>query len=106
VRARKKKKNDKKKAQEKKKKKTIDQVNWPLGGNFTPSMKSQFHPMVSIGSHWARVIQHSLVHHSSTGCLNTRFHRITLGHSDIPTDAPSIHWMPKPEPESLPCEVH
>jgi len=33
-----------------KEKKTTDQVKWPLGGSFIPSMKSQFHPMVSIGS--------------------------------------------------------
>ncbi len=96
MRVRKKKKHDKKKAQEKKKKKKTDQVNWPLGGSFTPSMKSQFHPMVSIGSHWARVIQHLPAHHPSTGCLNTGFHRITLGQSDsTPAGAPSIHWMPE-----------
>jgi len=30
------------------------------------------------------------------GCLNTGFHRITLGQSDsAPTGAPSIHWMPE-----------
>jgi len=47
---------------------------------------------VSIGSHWARVIQHPPAHHPSTGCLNTGFHRITLGQSDsASTGAPSIH---------------
>jgi hypothetical protein len=39
--------------------------------------------------------------------LNTSFHRITLGQSDLaPTDAPSIHWMPElvvDELEPLPC---
>ncbi len=37
-----------------------------------------------------------LAYHPSTGCLNTGFHRITLGQSDsAPTNAPSIHWMPE-----------
>jgi hypothetical protein len=45
-----------------------------MGGSFTPSMKSQFHPMVSIGSHWARVI-HPPAHYPFTGCLNLNLSR-------------------------------
>jgi hypothetical protein len=34
------------------------------------------------GGLWARVTQQSPTHHPSTGCLDTGFHQITVGHSE------------------------
>jgi len=61
-------------------------------------------PSDHTGPEW---LKHPPAHHPSTGCLNTDFHKITLGQSDsAPTGAPSIHWMPElvvDELEPLSC---
>jgi hypothetical protein len=69
------------------------------GPKWFSTHRRTIHPLgawtpVSIGSHWARVIQHAPAHHPSTRCLNLLWMNLNLSRAQPARAGPStISWV-------------